>query len=287
VPEGAGGAVVALGLGAALTWGAADFGGGLASRRAHLFGVTLAAPIVGLVAALAIAVARGEAVPGPEDVAWSAASGAFGAIGIVALYGGLAAGRMGVVAPVTGVLAATVPVVVGFALEGLPGSGQVVGIGLAIVAVVLVSRAADAGPDGRPSGLSYGVAAGLGLGLLAVTLSRVSDGLVFGPLAILRGVQIALIATAIVVARRPWRLERRMLPAVAAVGLLDMAGNGLFLAAAQVGPLAIAAVLSSLYPVTTVILATAVLRERLGRGHAVGIVCALSAIVLIAAGSAG
>lgn len=287
MPEEAGGAVVALGLGAALAWGAADFGGGLASRRAPLFGVVLAAPIVGLLAALAIGAARGEAVPGPEDFVWSALSGVFGALGIVSLYGGLAAGRMGVVAPVTGVLAATVPVVVGIVLEGLPGSGQVVGIGLAIVAVVLVSRAADAGPDGRPSGLSYGIAAGLGLGLLAVTLSRVSDGLVFGPLVILRAVQIALIAATIVVARRPWRLERRMLPAVAVIGLLDMAGNGLFLAAAQVGPLAIAAVLSSLYPVTTVILATAVLKERLGRSHAVGIACALSAIVLIAAGSAG
>jgi drug/metabolite transporter (DMT)-like permease len=109
---------------------------------------------------------------------------------------------------------------------------------------------------------------------------------VFGPLAILRGVQVVVVVAAIVLMRRPWRLGRGILPAVALVGLLDMAGNGLFLVAAQVGPLAIAAVLSSLYPVTTVVLATLVLRERLGRGHAVGILCALTAIVLIAAGSA-
>jgi drug/metabolite transporter (DMT)-like permease len=286
VPDGADGAVIALGLGAAVAWGAADFGGGLTSRRSALFGVALVAPIGGLLAALLIAIARGEPVPGAEDVAWSAVSGVFGAIGIVSLYGGLAAGRMGVVAPVTGVLAASVPVVVGIAIEGVPAAGQVVGIGLAIVAVVLVSRAADGGPDDRPSGLPYALAAGFGLGLLAVTLSRVSDGLVFGPLVILRVVQILLIAGTIAVARRRWRLGSRILPAVALVGLLDMAGNGLFLAAAQVGPLAIAAVLSSLYPVTTVILATAVLKERLGRSHAVGIACALLAIVLIAAGSA-
>jgi hypothetical protein len=167
---------------------------------------------------------------------------------------------MGVVAPVTGVLAASVPVAVGIALEGLPGPVVLVGIGLAIVAVLLVSITADAGPEGRPSGLPYGIAAGLGLGLLAVTLSRVTDGLVFGPLVILRAVQVVLVVAVVVVSGRAWRLERRILPAALAVGLLDMAGNGLFLAAAQAGPLAIAAVVSSLYPVTTVVLATLIRR---------------------------
>jgi uncharacterized membrane protein len=286
VPDAGGGAVIALGLGSALAWGAADFGGGLASRRAALFGVVLVAQSVGLVIALSLAILGAEPVPGIADVGWSALSGLLGAVGIIALYAGLAAGRMGVVAPVTGVLAASVPVTVGMVLEGVPGPGSLAGIGLAIVAVVLVSRAADAGPDGRPSGVAYAIAAGLGLGFLAVALSRVSDGHVFGPLAILRGVQVVVVVAAIVLMRRPWRLGRGILPAVALVGLLDMAGNGLFLVAAQVGPLAIAAVLSSLYPVTTVVLATLVLRERLGRGHAVGILCALTAIVLIAAGSA-
>jgi drug/metabolite transporter (DMT)-like permease len=286
VPDAGGGAVIALGLGSALAWGAADFGGGLASRRAALFGVVLVAQSVGLVISLSLAILGSEPVPGIADVGWSALSGLLGAVGIIALYAGLAAGRMGVVAPVTGVLAASVPVTVGMVLEGVPGPGSLAGIGLAIVAVVLVSRAADAGPDGRPSGVAYAIAAGLGLGFLAVALSRVSDGHVFGPLAILRGVQVVVVVAAIVLMRRPWRLGRGILPAVALVGLLDMAGNGLFLVAAQVGPLAIAAVLSSLYPVTTVVLATLVLRERLGRGHAVGILCALTAIVLIAAGSA-
>lgn len=281
------GIVVALGLGSALAWGAADFGGGLTSRRAALFGVVLVSQLVGMAIALALAVVRGEPVPGVADVGWSAASGILGAIGILSLYGGLAAGRMGVVAPVTGVLAATVPVVVGIALEGVPGVVVVLGIVLAIAAVLLVSLAADGGQEGRPSGLPYALAAGLGLGFLAVTLSRVSDGLVFGPLAILRAVQVVVVASAIAATGRRWRLERRILPAVALVGLLDMAGNGFFLVAAQTGPLAIAAIVSSLYPVTTVVLATLVLRERLGVGHGIGIVCAIVAIVLIAAGSAG
>jgi drug/metabolite transporter (DMT)-like permease len=284
VPDGSDGAVVVLGLGAALAWGAADFGGGLASRRAPLFGVVLAAPAVGLVVAFLIALARGEAMPGTADVVWSILAGVVGTVAILALYGGLAVGRMGVVAPVTGTLAAAVPVVVGIALEGLPGYLQAVGIALAIVAVVLVSRVPDETSEGRPSGAWYGVVAGVGLGLLAVFLSRVSEGLVFGPLAILRCVQLGLVGLAIVLFRRAWRMERRILPAVAGIGILDMAGNGLFLAAAQLGPLAIAAVLSSMYPVTTVLLAAIVLKERLGRMHAVGVLVALVAIVLIAAG---
>lgn len=285
--QGADGLVVTLGIGSALAWGAADFGGGLTSRRAALFGVVLASQLVGMVIALGLGIARGEPLPGPVDAGWSAASGVLGTVGILSLYGGLAAGRMGVVAPVTGVLAAAVPVFVGIALEGLPGPVVLVGIGLAIVAVVLVSMTADAGSDGRPSGIGYALAAGLALGLLGVAISRVSDGLVFGPLAILRSVQVVLVGAMIVLARRSWRLEPRILPAVAAIGLLDMAGNGFFLAAAQVGPLAIAAIVSSLYPVTTVILATLVLRERLGLGHGIGILCALAAIVCIGAGSAG
>jgi len=288
VPDpGSDGIIVALGLGSALAWGAADFGGGLTSRRAALFGVVLVSQLVGMVVSLAIAVARGEPVPGVADVGWSVASGGLGAVGILALYGGLAAGRMGVVAPVTGVLGASVPVIVGIVLEGLPGPVVLLGIGLAMVAVLLVSLTADGGPEGRPSGLTYALVAGVCLGLLAVTLSRVSDGLVFGPLAILRAVQVAFVASVIVVAGRDWRLDRRILPVVAAVGLLDMAGNGFFLAAAQAGPLAIAAIVSSLYPVTTVVLATLVLRERLGVGHAIGVLCAIVAITLIAAGSAG
>jgi uncharacterized membrane protein len=288
VPDpGSDGLVVALGLGSALAWGAADFGGGLTSRRAALFGVVLVSQLTGMVFALALAAVRGEPVPGAADIGWSALSGLCGAVGILSLYGGLAAGRMAVVAPVTGVVAATVPVVVGILLEGVPGVVVLVGIGLAIVAVLLVSVTADAGPEGRPSGLGYALAAGLGLGLLAVTISRVSDGLVFGPLAILRAVQVALVGATIIVAHRDWRLESRILPAVAAIGLLDMAGNGFFLAAAQAGPLAIAAIVSSLYPVTTVILATLVLRERLGAGHGIGIACALAAIVCIGAGSGG
>jgi drug/metabolite transporter (DMT)-like permease len=217
------------------------------------------------------------------DVGWSAISGVLGAIGIMALYRGLAVGRMGVVAPVTGVLAATVPVLVGVVLEGLPPPMVVAGIAAAVLAVVLVSRVP--GDAGTRSGLDLALLAGLGIGLFNVTLTRVDDALVFGPLTVARLTSAVVIALALLALRRRPVIPTRLAPAVVVIGLLDMAGNAGFLLAEQTGSLAVASVLSSLYPVTTVVLAALLLRERVTRDHAVGIVLALAAIALIAAGS--
>ena len=248
-------------------------------------GIVLVTQTTGMVVALVLFFVRAEPIPGFVDVGWSVATGVAGVIGISALYAGLAAGRMSVVAPVTGVLAAAIPVVVGIVLEGLPGAEVLIGIGLALVAVVLVSRVADEGPGS--SGLYYALIAGGGLGLFNVLIAQVTPGLVFGPLVILRATQALIIIGFIVVAGAHWRLPVRLVPAVLLIGVLDMAGNAFFIAARQSGELAIAATLSSLYPVTTTILAALVLRERIGREHAVGIAAAALAVALIASGAAG
>ena len=248
-------------------------------------GIVLLTQTTGMVVATALFLLRGEPFPGPADVGWSVATGIAGVIGISALYAGLAAGRMSIVAPVTGVLAAAIPVVVGVVLEGLPGAEVLIGIGLALVAVVLVSRVADEGSGS--SGLQYALVAGCALGLFNVLIAQVTAGLVFGPLAILRATQSIIIVGFVVIAGTQWRLPGAIVPAVLLIGVLDMAGNAFFVAARQSGELAVAATLSSLYPVTTTILAAVVLRERIGRAHAVGIVAAGIAVALIAAGAAG
>jgi drug/metabolite transporter (DMT)-like permease len=276
--------VIAFGLVSALAWGIADFGGGLASRRATLFGVVLVSQVAGLVVAIGLAILSSEPWPAPADVAWSALSGVIGTAGVLALYGGLAVGRMGVVAPVAGVLGASVPVIAGIVLEGLPQPIVLAGIGLAIVAVVLVSRVAGGVGAGR-SGIELGIIAGLCIGLFNVTISRVDESIVFGPVSIVRIVAIVLVAAVILVARRPGHVPARLLPAVAVIGVLDMTGVAAFLFAEGTGPLAVASILSSLYPVTTVLLAAIVLRERVTRHHAVGIAAAAVAILLIGAGS--
>src|SRR3712207_5874506 len=122
--------VVVLGLLSALAWGAGDFGGGLLTRRAPLFAVVAGTQIVGMVLALVLGIARGEPVPQGMDLAWSLFCGLCGMFGITSLYRGLAVGRMGVVAPTTGVLAAVVPVAVGFVTEGLPRLAVLGGIAI-------------------------------------------------------------------------------------------------------------------------------------------------------------
>jgi drug/metabolite transporter (DMT)-like permease len=278
--------VIVLGLTSSITWGVSDFLGGLASRRAPLFGVLVVTQLVGLAIAAPIVFIRGEGSLVPADVGWSAISGLLGAVGIGCLYRGLAVGRMGVVAPVTGVLVAVIPVLTGMVLDGVPSALVVGGIVLAIASVAVVARV-PAAPMDRPSGLWWGIAAGLTLGVFTVTFSRVTHGLVFGPLAVMKIVEGITLLAAIVVGRQAWRVPRRLWPMLFAVGGLDMGATAAYLAATQAGPLAIAGVLSALYPVMTVLLAATILRERVTRVHAIGIVAAAAAIALIAGGSAG
>lgn len=277
---------VVLGLLSAVVWGGGDFLGGMLSRGTSVLGVVLVSQIVGMTMALVIALAIGETAMLPEDVVWCALAAVAGGIGITSLYHGLAVGRMGVVAPVTGVLAAVIPVAAGILLQGVPGTLVLIGIVLAITAVVLVSRVPSDGVRDGPSGLRFALIGGVGIGLFSIFLARMSHGHAFGPLALIRALEAVMLGVAILVTRSPWRAPRRLLPAMTGVGVLDMAGNSFFVLAVQAGSLAVAAVLSSLYPVTTVILATLVLRERVTRSHAVGIALAVTAIACIAIGSA-
>lgn len=246
----------------------------------------LGTQLVGLATAVAAATLRGEPALRAEDAGWAILSGLLASVGLAGLYGGLAAGRMGIVAPVTGLVVTTIPVIAGAALEGLPQPVTLLGIALAIVAVVIVSLSPGDGTGG-PSGLRHALVAGVGLGFTAVTISRVGEGMVFGPLVIMRVVEALVFVTVILVRRPRWRLGRSAWPWVIGVGVLDLLGNGAYVAATQAGELAVAAVLSSLYPVVTVLLATFVLKERLGRLHVIGILLAGVAIVMIAGGSGG
>jgi drug/metabolite transporter (DMT)-like permease len=273
-------AVVVLGLASAVAFGSGDFGGGWTSRRAPVLGVSLIVQVVGLAVMTLAALASREPLPDAGPAALAAIGGLVGVIGIVSLYHGLAVGRMGVVAPVTGV-----PVVAGVVLEGALPPIVWLGVAFALLAVVLVTRAA--GSEGGRSGLEFAVAGGLGIGLFTVFLGLIPEGNLFWPLAIVKLSAGALLVAVILVARQAWRVPRPVLPAAIGVAALDITGNGLFLLAAQAGALAVAAVLSSLYPVVTVVLAVTLLHERITRVHVVGIAAAITAIVLIGSASGG
>lgn len=239
---------------------------------------------VGLLIAVGLAVLRAEPLPMGRDLVVSLAAGLMGGIGVTALYRALAVGRMGIVAPVTGLLAAVIPVTAGIVLQGTPDILVMCGIGVAFVAVLLVSRVAD--EEGGRSGLREALVAGVAIGLFGVVIAQLGDGNVFSSLSVIRLTQAALVMGLILVTRSAWRLDGSAVPAVAVVGVLDMAGNSFYLLAVQAGALAVASILSALYPVVTIILAAVLLRERVTRHHALGILLAAVAIVLIGVGSA-
>jgi drug/metabolite transporter (DMT)-like permease len=274
---------VVLALSSAVVYGAADFLGGLASRRTSVFGVVALSQVVGLVALLALLPWLGGPV-GAADLAWGAAAGLAGAAGLVVFFRTLARGVMSVIAPVTAVTAAAVPVLVGLVGGETIGLWAAVGIGLALIAVVLVS--AEAGLSAlraaRPAALAPALVAGSMFGLFFVLLDRTSADAGLTPLVTARLASVTLVAVAALAGRQSLRVSRPALPLVAVSGLGDMTANALFLLATQAdGQLAIVGVLASLYPVSTVILAQVVLRERLVGAQVAGLLSAVGAVVLI------
>lgn len=279
-------AVVVFGLIASLGWGVADFGGGLASRRAPVLGVLLWSQVASLSLGVPILLASSEPQMRPVDVLISLAGGTLGAVGLALLYRGLSVGRMGVVAPVAAVITAGLPVLFGFATEGVPSVFSIVGIAFAVVSVVLVSRQ-PAAADGRPSGIQYAIGAGTIFAAFTISASQLGDDLIVSPVVLIRFASILTVATWVLVARQPWRISTRLLPALLAIGVIDMSATATYLAAIAIGPLAIAAILASLYPVITTMLAVVVLRERMTPTHVIGILAAAAAVVLIAGASVG
>jgi drug/metabolite transporter (DMT)-like permease len=271
-----------LSLATAAAWGAADFSGGFASKRAEVFRVVALAHACGLVMMLALAWFSGEPVPPASTLWWGAAAGVTGAFGVAALYKGLAIGRMGVIAPVASVLTAVLPVIIGMATEGLPDRLQLAGFALALVSIWLIAR-----PDGEVDshrGLGLAILAGVSFGLFLACAKQAGHHGVFWPMTAARVASTALML--IIVAFSP-RDSRPLLPNLTPIliaGVLDSGANALFVAATQHGRLDVAAVLSSLYPASTVILARVLLKERISGMQSVGIAAALVSVGLISAG---
>jgi drug/metabolite transporter (DMT)-like permease len=280
---------VLLALVTALVYGAADFCGGLASKRAPAFVVLVGSQAVGL----ALVLAAVPFVPGvwrASDLLAGACAGIAGAIAVGLLYRGLAIGTMGVVSPITAVLAASVPVVFGIAIRGeRPALAAAIGIACALVAVVFVSLADDAADRAEharrtlPPGLVEALGSGTLFGVFFVFLAQVHGDAGLTPLVGARAASVPLLVIAALLLKQPIRPVRANVGIVAAAGALDMAANVTFLFAAHQGSmLAIVSVLSSLYPASTVVLAALVLHERLNRQQWAGVGFALAGVALIA-----
>jgi drug/metabolite transporter (DMT)-like permease len=272
-----------LALFSAATYGVGDFCGGLAARRIPATTVVLWSHLLGLSLLLASTVfVSGTVMSG--DLVIGAVGGLCGAAGVGLLYQGLSVGQMSVIAPITALLTAAVPLVVGYAEGERPGGAAVAGMGLAFIAIVLVS--AEGGGSLRPSdlrGVTYALGAGLGFGLFFVALSHTGDDAGLWPLVAARAASVAVVGSVALlgfIPRRPPIPGSRAL--TAAAGALDAQANVLYLLAVRQGLVSVVSVLTALYPVSTVILARIVLHERFHRVQITGMVLALPATVLMA-----
>jgi drug/metabolite transporter (DMT)-like permease len=272
---------VFYGLAAAASWGAGDFSGGFATKRFNVLSVAIVSQIIGGVVLLALPFLFGEQMPVFQDMLWGALAGVFGGVGLLGFYQALAVGHMGVAAPVTGVVTVIVPVIVGSAIEGLPGGRPIIGFCCAIIAVWLVSRTNNGKPT-QLRELGLPVFAGMGFGLFMILLDQASEDTLLWPLVAVRLGSVSMLLSIAALTGRREIPPRHHLPVIALAGLLDAGGNAFFGLAAQIGRLDTAAVLGSLYPAATVLLAWFILKERIGREQWLGVAAALIAIVLIA-----
>ena len=273
-----------LAIASAVFYGAADFTGGLVTRRAAAIPVVLLSQGSGLVLVALIIPLLPAATPLAADVAWGAGAGLTGGVGVALLYHGLAIGTMSVVAPTTAVAAVAIPVMTSIALGERPGALAVLGIALGIGSIVLVSRQTTVADTGRPSGIGPALASGVAIGLFFLMLAQTRSPAGLWPLLAARLTSVTLFAGVVAVGRRSVRMPVRLAWLATLGGAIDMLANALYLLAAQLGPLSPVVTLSSLYPASTVLLARAVLGERLSAWQTAGVAGALAAVVLIVRG---
>lgn len=276
---------VLLALGAALSWGTSDFFGGLAGRRSPRdisVAVALWATIGGLVGLSLLSMVFPTEGLADGDHWLAAGAGAGGAFGVTMLYRGLRIGRMGVVAPITGALAAAIPVVVGAVAGERPGTVAWAGVLAILAAIVLASRPAAEHVTSGPTGVLEAIVSGIGFGIVFTLLDATSQGsglLVFVPM---KATSLVVLLAAAAAARQPVTVPRPSVPLLVGIAVFDNAANVFFLTATRSGLLTIAAVLSSLYPVVTVVLARFREHEHLARHQQVGLVLALAGVVALA-----
>jgi drug/metabolite transporter (DMT)-like permease len=275
---------VGLALCTSISWGVGDFLGGLTARRLHVLTVLAVSQVAGLLAVLAWALLSGDPIPPARELALAAGAGSGGALGLAALYRGMAVGAMGIVAPISAA-SPVVPLAVDLATGVVPSALQWLGIAVVLGGIVLLAREpGGAATAGVSSGVLLALLAALGFGLFVVGLDAASDASVAWTIFVARTTSTALALAAVVAVSAPLRPPARLLPTIAAVGLFDALANVLVAFATTRGPAGVVAVLSALYPVTTIVLARLLLAERLDSARRVGGVLAVGGAAVVAVG---
>ena len=267
-------------IASAALYGAADFLGGMASRRASTMAVVVWSQAAGLVMLLLVLPLLPDASPSRSDWFWGAVAGIAGSVGVGLLYRALAIGTMAVVAPTTAVCAVVIPVMAGLLAGERVAGLTIAGIGLAVVAIVLVSQERGTTSVAR-KGIGIAFLSGVAIGFFFLALARTAPAAGMWPLVASRAISLVLFGGLGLATAQPMMMASPVARIAIGGGVVDMAANALYLAATRYGALSIVVTLASLYPASTVILARVVLGERLSRWQIAGVVCALGAIVLI------
>ncbi len=272
---------VAYSLAAVLAWGTSDFLGGYATRRANAFAFTSVVNAGGLILVGSLAAASRAPLPSEHTVAWALAAGVSGGASLAIFYRALSSGRMGVTAPVAAVLSAAIPALVAMITQGLPGKVPMLGFAFAVVGLWLITRAED---GSAPEGIGLAIVAGVGFAGFYLCAHQAGAGSAFWIATLTRSGGL-VVTGLIVIAQRTFRniTTAGVLWGVLTGGI-DSIGTVLFVLASQSGRLDEAVVLSSLYPAITVLLAHLFLKEHFTRWRLLGLLAALAAVPMIAAG---
>jgi drug/metabolite transporter (DMT)-like permease len=270
----------AASLAATFAWGMSDFLGGYASRKANAFLLSTITHISGTALMLGLALTLASPIPARRSLEWAMAAGVLAGAALAIFYRALAAGDMGLTAPVGAVLGAGIPTIVDMFTEGRPGGLRITGFLLAGLGIWLISR--REGEAGRPHGLAMAILAGFGFAGYFLCIRQAGHGSVFWIAGTSRAVSFLTTVVLVLVTRqyRPMNLGGVGWGLLA--GLLDVSGSAFFIRASQAGRLDTAVVISSLYPAITVVLARLILQEHFSRWRMAGMLAALLAVPLIA-----
>jgi len=310
-------APAACSLAAVFIWGASDFTGGYASRRANAFVFTAAAHACAFVLMLSLALAQDAPLPSRTGILWALLAGAIGGFSLAVFYRALAEGKMGLTAPIAALLGAAIPTLADIAIEGAPHAWTFAGFALAIVAIWLITRAEpvrkaaqDSAPqseeenddqvnDGQvdddqlddeektgavPKGVAVAALSGVGFAAFYLCIRQAGAGSPLWIAAISRAASFIVTAAAVIATKAPLRLDLPRAAMATIAGSFDITGSALFIFASQHGRLDEAVVISSLYPAVTVILARLILKEHFSRWRFIGLLAALAAVPMIAGG---
>jgi drug/metabolite transporter (DMT)-like permease len=271
-----------FGLTSAVIWGAGDFTGGMASRKTGVYRTVVYAEIIGASLLLVVASIVRQPVPSWNIWVLSIIAGAFGTTGLLLLYYSMTKGMMSIAAPVSALLAALLPVIIGLFTESLPTLLTFVGFAFALAAIWLISQSKDGVKDilSHIADLRLPLLAGIGFGFYFVLIHAATRTALLWPMTASRLGGVIILVLYMTVRREKWKVEGNAWSMIALNGILDIGGNLFFILAGQTGRLDISAVLSSLYPGSTVILAWILLKERLSRTQWIGIAAAMIAIIL-------